>query len=316
MLEDKPVVLVEAKPFDEILLEDHSSQIISYGKVEDIQWVALTNGRMLKVFDTKAGKTEKECLVIKVDLEKLPQQVNELKMISRESILTGEIDRTAKQLAKTRTVIRLLKQKQQELIEKFTAILLKITGSELEHRVKIVSSQLAQQAIQLFIQKVESPIRYERKGEISKSEISIGEIPTINRRELSLKPSGEVIICPSKVQGVEFLTKYNAWGFVNISKHRRPEYFALYVGRPFSSVLYFGEIDSITKPLESKKELEKIREEDTRLFETGKRVIHLKPGSLVKFKDPIPLKSGKMAPRSLRYTKLDKIVKKSFFEDL
>jgi len=46
------------------------------------------------------------------------------------------------------------------------------------------------------------------------------------------------------ISGVEFLKKYNAWGFVTINK--RVPYFALYVGKPESSVLYFGEVESIT----------------------------------------------------------------------
>lgn len=53
MLENKPVVFVEAKSFDTTLTEKHSLQAISYGKVKDVQWVVLTNGRTLKIFDTK-----------------------------------------------------------------------------------------------------------------------------------------------------------------------------------------------------------------------------------------------------------------------
>ena len=38
--------------------------MISYGKVEDVQWTILTNGNNLKIFDTKAGKNETECMVV------------------------------------------------------------------------------------------------------------------------------------------------------------------------------------------------------------------------------------------------------------
>jgi hypothetical protein len=57
-LEGKPVVLVEAKAFDAALSTDYASQIISYGRVEDIRWAVLTNGRIVKVFDAKAGRNE------------------------------------------------------------------------------------------------------------------------------------------------------------------------------------------------------------------------------------------------------------------
>ena len=91
-LEGKPIILVEAKPFDAALTTDCASQIISYGRVEDIRWAVLTNGKAVKIFDTKAGKTEKECLVAEIDLRNLPTNSVELSLISRESIITGEIE--------------------------------------------------------------------------------------------------------------------------------------------------------------------------------------------------------------------------------
>lgn len=311
MLEEKPVILVEAKPFDAVLSDGFSSQIISYGKIEDVQWVALTNGRALKVFDTKAGRNEKVCLVVEVDLEKLPEQANELRLLSRESILSGEIEKTAQRLAITRKAIRSVRQRQKELTEEFRKILISITGPELENRVQSVSSQLAQQALRLFEQKAEAPPSYAPAN--GRPRI---EVPLISRRDLSDRSQGEVVLCPSRVEGVEFLKKYNAWGFVNIGENRRPQYFSLYVGRPESSVLYFGEIDSITKPLRSKEELSKIERKDMETFETGKRVVHLKPDTLVKFSDPIPLRNRRMAPRALRYTTLQKLMKAKYFEEL
>lgn len=305
MLESKPVLLIEAKPFDAALLQDDSSQIISYGRVEDIQWVALTNGKNLKIFDTKAGKTENECIVIEIDLRKLPMQASDLKLISRESILTGEIEETAKRLAATKNAIHNLEQKQPEIAEEFRKIILKITGTEIEDRVENVSKQLAEQTIQLFKKQLETAPEFTDEEKVR----------SIIRRELSMKSSGQVVICPSRAEGVEFLKKYNAWGFVAMTEKRIP-YFALYVGKPESSVMYFGEVESITQPLKSKADLVKIQEEDTGTFEVGKRVIHLKLGSLVKFQDPIPLKSRKSAPRGLRYTTLEKLVQANHVGDL
>lgn len=304
MLEDKPVVLVEAKPFDSTLSHDDSAQTISYGRVEDVQWVVLTNGRKLKVLDTKEGKNEKECLVTEVDLENLPIQAKGISLISRESILTGDIEKAAKRLAATRHAIRNLKLKQQQIADEFRETLLRITGKDAENRVAIVSKQLAEQSIQLFKKRVETAI----------GPMPTGEISTIARSKLTAKPPGDVVICPSRVEGVEFLKKYNAWGFVTIG--RRIPYFSLYVGRPESSILYFAEIESITQPLKSKEDLGKIQIQDTETFETGKRVIHLKPGTLVKFEDPIPLKSKRSAPRGLRYTTLEKLVQAQNISEL
>ena len=303
-LENKPVVLVEAKPFDVMLSYDDSAQIISYGRIEDVQWVVLTNGRKLKVFDAKEGKTEKECLVTEIDLEKLPVQAKDLNLISRESILTGDIEAAAKRLAATKNAIRNLKLKQQEIAEEFKKILLEITGKHAESRVENISKQLAKQSIQLF----------EKQVETVTGPIPTGEVQLIARNNLAGKSPGEVVVCPSRVEGVEFLKKYNAWGFVTIG--RKVPYFALYVGRPESSVLYFGEIESITQPLKSKADLVKIQMQDTETFETGKRVIHLKPRTLVRFKDPVPLRNKRSAPRGLRYTTLKKLIQANNVSEL
>ena len=305
MLENKPVVLVEAKAFDTELTPKHGQQAISYGKVEDVQWVVLTNGKMLKVFDTKQGKTEKECLVVEINLTKLPMQAEDLNLISRDSILSGGIAEAVKRLAATRKAIRNLRQKQEQLAEEFRKILLKITGKEAKSIIENLSDQLAAQAIQLF----------EKQSETVPKETIEKDIQLVTRKQLETKPSGKVVICPSKIAGVDFLKKYNAWGFVNIREENVP-YFALYVGRPESSVLYFGEIESITKPLESKQDLEKIKEEDIRTFEPGKRVIHLKPGTLAKLADPIPLRNKRFVPKARLYTTLKDLIQANQVEDL
>ena len=106
ILEQKPVVLVEAKPFGVILTSDHSRQIISYGRVEGVQWVVLTNGKSLSIFNTTLGVSEEECSVTKVDLETLPKRMKHLQLISRESVLTGEIEQASEHLKATRRAIR------------------------------------------------------------------------------------------------------------------------------------------------------------------------------------------------------------------
>jgi len=305
MLENKPIVFVEAKAFETALTPKHALQAISYGKVEDVQWVVLTNGKTLKVFDTKQGKTEKNCLVIEIDLTKLPMQAEDLDLISRSSILSGSIEDAVKRLAATKKAMQNLKQKRQQIAEEFRKILLKITGREVKSRIENLSNQLAAQAIQLF----------EKQSETFTRERPERGIQQVTRKQLVTKPSGKVVICPSRIAGVEFLKKYNAWGFVTMREEDVP-YFALYVGRPESSILYFGEIESVTKPLKSKEDLVKIQETDIETFEPGKRVIHLKPGTLVKLADPIPLKNKRFVPKARLYTTLEKFTQANRIEDL
>lgn len=299
ILEGKTIVFVEAKAFDTELTEVDSNQIISYGKIDDVRWTALSNGRIMKIFDTSAGRSEKECLIGEVNLKQLPRNVEVLMLIHRDSILTGEIEKAVKRLAATRKAITNLRKRRDKLAEEFETSILKITGELVKQRVQNISVQLVNQAIQLF----------ETQAELKPGAITSEPIQVISRKELSQKVPGEVLLTSSRPAGVEFLKKYNAWGFINISRTRKPQYFALYVGAPESSVLYFGEIDSITKPIQSREEIKMIQEEDMgEPFPTGKRVIHLKRGSLVKFKDPIPLESRRRGLRGKKYTTLEKMI--------
>ena len=73
---------------------------------------------------------------------------------------------------------------------------------------------------------------------------SSGDLPLLTRSELAAMPKGEVVLCTSKADGVDFLKKYNAWGFIRLKKV--PEYLALYVGGRDSAIQYFGEVDKLT----------------------------------------------------------------------
>jgi len=303
-LEGKPVILVEAKAFDAALSTEYASQIISYGRVEGIRWAVLTNGKSVKIFDTEAGRNEKECLVAEINLQNLPRNSIELNLISRESILTGEIESAAIRLAATRKAVNSLMQRKDEIAQEFKKTLLKITGPEIEDRIEGISRKLAELAARSF----------EKESEPLPEQTAVKLIQIVARSELAVKPAGEVVLCPSKLEGVEFLKKYNAWGFVTMS--RQVPYFALYVGNPESSVLYFGEVESITKPIASKDDIQKIEEKDIESFPSGKRAIHLKPGTLVKLADPLPLKNKRIAPRGIRYTTLEKLINANYAEEL
>lgn len=125
------------------------------------------------------------------------------------------------------------------------------------------------------------------------------------------------MLFPAKMEGAQFLVKYNAWGYVRPG--RKTPYLALHVGSPKSGVLYFGEVESMTQPFTSKEDAIKgtgIKEKDMKLFSTGKRVVILKPGTLVEFKDPIKLLDKHTAPRGLRYTTLQKIMEAKCVADL
>lgn len=128
-------------------------------------------------------------------------------------------------------------------------------------------------------------------------------IQPVRRGDLKLE-DGEVIICPSKPDGVSFLLTYQSWGFIRIK--RTPRYLALYVSRPSSEVQYLGEIDRIIDPKDPSSPV--TNPEQFQEYQEGKKVVVLKKGSIRKFADPVKLREA-FPPVKSRYTMLSKLLK-------
>jgi hypothetical protein len=150
----------------------------------------------------------------------------------------------------------------------------------------------------------------EETPEVKMHTIEEKELPVITKLELSNLPEGEVILCPSRPEGVRFLLTYNAWGFVRAT--REPRYLALYISSPESSVKFFAEVDKIVDPRSSESLIS--RPEDFKSYEEDKKLILLKPGSLRRLSEPIM--KGSMIPYSLRYYSISQFVSAKTTDDL
>lgn len=165
---------------------------------------------------------------------------------------------------------------------------------------------------------VETRLKEEKIETPTKAKIYEGrkeeEISTVSLEELSTLKPGEVVICPSKPEGVAFLLKYNAWGFVRIK--RKPEYLALYVSSPESKISFFGRIKDVIDPSDQSSPVKDVYHEYG-TYEEGKKVVVLQPESLYRLKEGIPLGStiGKV-PYGLRYVRLSKFLKAKTLDDL
>jgi predicted type IV restriction endonuclease len=306
IIEGKPILFLEAKPLGAELRESESNQCIGYGKLRDVKWVALTNGNELKLFNSGKGINEEQCFVYKIDINKLPNGLEELSLLHRDSILSGEIENVVERICETKNAINSLKRSKNQLKEKFKESILSITGDVLKDRIEFAVLQLSNNAIDLIENQTESPV-------IQKD----GSIREIYRNDLSAYPEGEVIVASSRIEGMEFLKKYHAWGFLQLGNQRKPKYFALYVGSPESKVMYFAEIKKITKPIESIDDINQIETDDLdKPFPKGKRVLFFKEGTLVKFRDPISLHNRRAGLRGHRYTGLTTLIKAQKIEDL
>ena len=91
-IEGVPAVLMEVKPLGENL-ESHSRQAITYGRVEDVKWVTLTNGKKIEIYNTEKGAERKKCLLTSITIEDYLKEKNTLaKLLSKKSISEGKID--------------------------------------------------------------------------------------------------------------------------------------------------------------------------------------------------------------------------------
>lgn len=145
-----------------------------------------------------------------------------------------------------------------------------------------------------------------------------GNLPkTVFRKELRVSPEKMIAIFPAAVGdniGVEWLLKYNAWRSVIIKEN--PEYFALYVSAPVSSVLYFAEIKEIRNVEDQSLLKLGIPPPDPEETGKGKKIIILRPESIVKLGDPIKMGERIHGLRKLMYSTMQKFVNASTLDDL
>lgn len=140
------------------------------------------------------------------------------------------------------------------------------------------------------------------------------DIPTVSIEELNVLPAGEVAICPSRPEGITFLLKFNAWGFVRIK--RKPDYLAMYVSSPESKISFFGQVKDVMDPADQRSPVKDVYQEYG-TYEEGKKIIVLEPDTLYRLKESIPLGSIKgKVPYGLRYVSLSKFLKAKTLDDL
>lgn len=313
LLEKKAVVFVETKSFDSNLDKDDAQQAISYGRVEGVKWCVLTNGKELNLYDSSESKEPEESLVTSINLAQVGSESDEIRLLSKEALVSQEIET----LAKTKKAIIASRRKLDESRSVIAAAFAGALAKSLPDLPPDLIKELAEKAFA----KVQAEVRQaqaktEGVGEGTKKAaptIKVGEfrgesaVRSISRRDIDGPLGATVLVCPARLKfGIDFLFKYEAWAFLRIN--RRPDYLALYLTKPISKILYVGEVDRVSPPLSTRSDIEGIADEDLRTFTSGKRIIWLKKGSIRKLSDPIP--SGRLgsAPQSPRYTTLKQFI--------
>ncbi len=309
LVEGKVAAFVEAKSLDTNLGDEDAEQVISYGRVANVRWCALTNGRELRVYDSSERGTPGDCLVSEVVLRELPSKSGELRIMEKDAILTQEVDDAIRLRRALKTAAQRFGDSRTEAVAAIGGVL-KPFLNELPDQQLTALAEKGFATVQSEIQRLMSP---RQESQVAPSglqgrggrAVQASAIQVVARKNLVGDPNATVIVCPARpTPGVTFLLRYQAWGYVRAN--RPAKYLGLYVSQPHSAVLYFGEVDTITPPLASRSAVYGIDDADLASFEPGKRVVWLKLGTLVKLSDPIPSTSPYGHPQNARYTSLGK----------
>src|SRR4030042_2981114 len=172
-----PLVFIEAKAFDSPLIEDYANQIISYCKVDEVRWAALINGHYIKIYDAKAGRTEKDCIISEIDLTNPFNKILDLELLYRDSVTSGKLNDKIKLLRDKKDAISKLEENQRKLEDDFANSIISVIGETSPESVYRISKELAQKTVDLFRAMVTS------KSEPPK--LSHGEVNEVSRKELS-----------------------------------------------------------------------------------------------------------------------------------
>lgn len=135
----------------------------------------------------------------------------------------------------------------------------------------------------------------------------------LSRSEITEMEEGPVLICPSKPDGVEFMLRHRAWGFIRLREV--PRYVALYISQPESAIRFLAEVERVVDQKTAPSDMGKEYEGDS--WPTGKKAMLFKPGSVWELSEAIPLgKKRRRAPQGPRTSTLSQLAQAMTLDDL
>lgn len=129
MLEETPVIFVEAKGADSSISDSNRRQLKSYMRQTGVDWGLLTNGKTFELFKRRTGGSRPdETSFGRFSLDELVEYRNVIRAISRESIESGEAQNIAEHIEAAHQAAEKLKDDKEELTREITQLLIKEVG--------------------------------------------------------------------------------------------------------------------------------------------------------------------------------------------
>jgi len=124
ILEDTPVLFIEAKGCDSNISDKDKSQLKSYMRQQGVDWGLLTNGKIYEILKRKKDLSHPEEVSLgKINLNNLKNKSNILKVLSRKYIESGESEKIAKNIESRKKSVGKLKKKKEDLVNKITKLI-------------------------------------------------------------------------------------------------------------------------------------------------------------------------------------------------
>jgi len=137
LLQDRPVVFVEAKGADTALKDNHETQLRSYMRQIGVDWGLLTNGREFRVFRRETDtQTPNELLLAAFDLDDAAANTLVLKALTKATIQAGEDEAIANHIEATLDAIDVLQAQKATLAADITDRITDTTGEAVAQPVE------------------------------------------------------------------------------------------------------------------------------------------------------------------------------------
>lgn len=314
-----PKLLLEVKKLHSDLPESNAKQVIGYAAIERVRWCVLTNGRKWFMFNAEWGKEPKDCLFRKVELRPQRDPTADLELLSREAVASGDLDKEADKSKFNLRIDALMSG----MIPSLQEDLLRQARNRVMGELRNEFPDLTRERVTGYIaprlsitlstgvaKGAEAPQLPQAETHHAPPPVPADRLPMA---DLDSLPDGELIVCPSKPAGVDWMLRNYAWGYIRI--RRRPKYFALYVTDGTRRVRYFAEVGTIIEPSAEESPVREVYSTD-RTYKPGKKVLLFKPNSLSRLPVEIPLGSNKYILQSPKYYSLSSLRRAKTTDDL
>jgi hypothetical protein len=137
LLEDTPMVFVEAKGCDSSLSDDHREQLRSYMKAQNVDWGLLTNGQTNEFYQRHVENAQ-----VTVDrlgnasVGQLVQKSELLSALSKESIESGKSEQIAKRIVEIDRAKNELRENKDKISEEIARIIAERVGDSISKQAE------------------------------------------------------------------------------------------------------------------------------------------------------------------------------------